>query len=776
MEVTLTPPRPASRARPWWRVALRVAAVLIVFALALSLRLRATALLPPDFDEDDYLFAGQRFAQHLAAGDLAGVVEERAIFEHPPLTKLVYGLLLIGEGPQSYAEPVEWGKNATPSAPEIATQARTLRIFNALVGALTVAALAVINPLAGLLLAVNSWHIKYTSQAMLEGLPGLFAVFTLMLLRASRRNGDLPFWLAAAMLGLAAAGKYVYSIGAVGAVIWMLWRERRAQGVDRRGDGRVGRLPVDMRTALLTLAWGAVSLLVFYAANPSLWFDPLGRMRESLQYWTDYAAGAHVRSAGFGWAQPLVWMLGAVPWHPGVLPVLLDGLFALLGLLALREIWRTDRLLALWFIAGMLFLFVWQTKWPQYILPMLVPVSLMAAAWLQARGSVVSEGWRAWRRRDGWARRQERGALLWLLPTAILAAALIVYPLVVQTALSMTDFQVRHIRDGIPGLLAATAQGVLGLLPADGGGLLGFVTGYDSSGQPVLTQARAGSGPDYYGMGGIVFLLGWPDFLPILRFNVVWVVVTMALATVLGLWLASLLSRRGLRGRGLWQALFILPWAIPEFVGALTWNTLFDDAFGGINALTGGTTKWLSDPKPVLDVAGAVRPVAAQLSAWRLSPLGETLDFVAQGLTTNRPFWVMVLVGVWVAFPFMMLVSLAALRSVPAEVYDAARVDGADRWTLWRSITWPLIRPYIWSGVLLRGVLLFNAFHIALMLISDPQRVGTTTIAEVGYFVMRYDSAYSFAALLNSVVLAVAVILIWLFNRQTRVAQGVDYV
>jgi ABC-type sugar transport system permease subunit len=772
MEVSLAPSRTRGRIRPRGRALLRVVAVALVFTLALFLRVRAAYTLPPDFDEDDYLRAGQIYARHIAAGDIAAIVDERVNYEHPPLTKLAFGAVLFAtQPPQSYATPVEAFSGSTEAKQEIAAQARPLRLFGAVVGAATAGVVALANPLAGLLVAINSWHVKYTSQAMLEALPCLFATLALLTLRRWGRGGGGWWWAAAAAIGLAAASKYLYGVGAVAAVIWMLWRTRRpttdppttrfrflslskgsdsmGRAGDRRPTNRVGLWwsLVGGRWSIVA-AWCLLALLAFYAANPALWPDPIGRLRDTIVFNVGYTTGAQVQETGLGWAYQLVWLSSAVPWHPGIAPLLLDGLFALLGALAWRAIWRDERLLALWFAANLLFLFFWPTKWPQYVLALTVPISIAAAYWLQAAAPVAREHWRAWRRAD--AAHVQPGALLWLLPGITLFGVTVVYPLLLQGALSMTIFSARDLRGGVSGLWAAFLRGLAGLAP------------------PPKT-------PGYIGLGGMTFVLGWPDFLPVLRFNILWVAVSMMLATALGLWLATLLQRRGLRGRAFWRLLFILPWAIPEFVGALIFSTLFDDLFGPINALTGAKTDWLADTAPVLNAAALAQPVVDQLAAWRLAPLSETLAFVAGGLTTTKAFWVLVLLSMWVAFPFMMLIGTAALRTVPAEVYDAARVDGAGGWALWRAITWPLIRPTVLAGALLRGILLFNAFQIPLMLTNEPERAGTVTLAMVGYFAMRFDSDYTFAALLNTVVLGVAFLLIWLYNRRTRVVEGIEY-
>ena len=75
--------------------ALYVTLVLAILVLALGLRLRAVRLLPIDYDEDDYLGAAQRYAQFMAAGDVQGIVDYAYNYEHPPLSKLVYGLAIL---------------------------------------------------------------------------------------------------------------------------------------------------------------------------------------------------------------------------------------------------------------------------------------------------------------------------------------------------------------------------------------------------------------------------------------------------------------------------------------------------------------------------------------------------------------------------------------------------------------------------------------------------------------------------------------------------------
>lgn len=726
------------------RLALRALAVLVVFGLALFLRLRAVDGLPTDYDEDDYLRAGQLYAQHLAAGDIAGVVNERENYEHPPLTKLIYGALLLPRGPAAYADPVAAQKNDLlpkgPDAPRVRELARPLRTFSAYVGALSAALLALVSPPAGLLLALSSWHIKYTAQAMLEALPCLFATATLLALARSRRNGDAWFWLSAVALGLAAAGTYRYAAGGFAALGWVVWRARRAAPAGTR-----------LRPYGLVAGWLALALLVFYIFDPALWPDPLGRLRASILFNANYSAGQSVADAGFPWVQPIFWLLSALPWNPGAAPLRLDGLFGLAALLALPRMWRdgdrgalAPRLTALWLLANLGFLLLWPTKWPQYTLAMLPAAALAAARY----GADLLAGWRSRRPPGPSERRALRMAWPWLLPAGLLMLLVAAYPLLLQLGLAVSEFTLVNLRNGQLAFWQALGRGFLSLPPAEKNPL------------------------NYVGMGPLAFA-GF--LLPVLRFNILWVAATMALATWLGLSLARLLNQPGLRGRRAWRTLFILPWAIPEFVAALLWQTIFDDNFGALNNLLGTQIKWLSDPTPLIDLAAAARPLGALLVRLRLAPLGESLIFIAEGLSPPKAFWALTLVGAWVCFPFMLLVGSAALRAVPAEVYDAARIDGADRRTIWRRITWPLIAPAVWGGVLLRGALLFNAFYLPQLLVglSNVDRTGTVTLALIGYFTATY-SEYSSAAFINTIVLIAAGLLIWLFSRQTGALQGAE--
>ena len=364
--------------------ALYVTLVLAILVLALGLRLRAVRLLPIDYDEDDYLGAAQRYAQFMAAGDVQGIVDYAYNYEHPPLSKLVYGLAILPL-PQAPLLP-ERSATLPPASKLPQPHMRVARTVSTVLGALEVLALALLNPLAGLFLAIHTWQIKYTSQIMLEPLPSLMSALAVLCyfkagsVPAGRNRRSLGWLILSGIaLGLTAASKYTYCVVGLAIAVDIGLQIFRPTAADSQQF-----IPRKSAVRFLLL-WGLISLAVFFVADPRIWSDPLSRLTQSLVYHGDYAQSAHVREYSFPSWQPLIWLLETVPWHPGVFVVALDPLIAILAALGLGRLWRKYRVFALWLAIGFGFLLIWPTKWPQYILTITVPVCLAAAEGFQGR-------------------------------------------------------------------------------------------------------------------------------------------------------------------------------------------------------------------------------------------------------------------------------------------------------------------------------------------------------------------------------------------------------
>ena len=219
------------------------AAIVLVALVALSARLIAVERLPPDFDEDDYLRAGQQIATGLQAGDPFVVTRDNYRTEHPPLAKLVTGLAIA---PLPPAPEIPDRPTTAPPANDLPEPQLTVaRLANAVFGVAAAVLLAVVSPLGGLFLAVHTWTIKYTSQVMLESVPAFLALLAVVCASRAWRTelrGRRRAWLVAAAVafGMACASKYLYGVAGLAIVLDWLWRTRARPA--RAADGGA-RLP-----------------------------------------------------------------------------------------------------------------------------------------------------------------------------------------------------------------------------------------------------------------------------------------------------------------------------------------------------------------------------------------------------------------------------------------------------------------------------------------------------------------------------------------------------
>jgi ABC-type sugar transport system permease subunit len=733
------------------RTLIKLLTLLLVVAVALLLRLRAVELLPVDYDEDDYLRAAQQMATAVQDGHWARLTELNYRPEHPPLAKLAYALALVPLDPA--AEIPDRPTTAAPAASLPQPHLRAARLTAAGFGVLEALALALVSPLAGLFLAIHTFTIKYTSQVMLEALPALTSLLSILAYsRAWRRPGGATpepgsaaqrpaiGWLAlsAMLLGITVASKYLY--GVVGLAILFHWIMHTGRGPARQPSfAALGRWLGPL------LLWGLLVGSMFLAANPYLWPAPLSRLAESILFHGSYASGEAVRRAGFPLWQPLVWAFSSVPWHPGVFVVALDLLIGLLALGGLKRLWQRHQIFALWLGIGLAFLLVWPTKWPQYVLLLSAPLCLAAAEGFQA---LIWEPGRARLQRSrpadaqvqpgrgdraGSAAGQWRQVLPWLLPGALVLTLIALFPMIYQAAMALTDFNAISIRDGISG--GVWREVWLGLT----GQVEPVVVELFSPGRPSSREVH------YAGPGLFLQLLGNLDATSLLVFEVLWTGLSVSLQAALGLAAALLLIRPGVRFANGWRALFILPWAIPEFVAALIWLRLFQPDTG-----------WLS-------LAAAHLPAGAlQLpNTWRNSP--------------DLALIVMLVAGTWYGFPFMMLAATAALKLIPGEVYEAAALDGASGWQLFQRITWPLLLPLLVPALLVRGIFAFNQFYLFVVM-NPPFPLSTLAVTSFFLFNTNFGGGlFAVSAAINLLAVVFLVLFVFWFDRRTLATEGVTY-
>ena len=176
-----------------------------------------------------------------------------------------------------------------------------------------------------------------------------------------------------------------------------------------------------------------------------------------------------------------------------------------------------------------------------------------------------------------------------------------------------------------------------------------------------------------------------PEFWSSVYYGVVYAAVTMAFQLVLGV-AAALLLNEAFRGRNLLRGVVLFPYLIPTIVAVILWKWLLNDSYGLVNHL--------------LLVAGFVRtPVA-----W----LGK--DYIMSSL---------IITSVWQFFPFVVVTYLARLQTIPPELYEAARVDGATAWRRFLHVTLPATRTVLFVIILLRSIWMFTKFDTVWLMAGD---------------------------------------------------------
>jgi arabinogalactan oligomer/maltooligosaccharide transport system permease protein len=225
----------------------------------------------------------------------------------------------------------------------------------------------------------------------------------------------------------------------------------------------------------------------------------------------------------------------------------------------------------------------------------------------------------------------------------------------------------------------------------------------------------------YVGLANFINILGSTDYAvtdPLsfwftLAVTVMWTVVNVFMHVSIGIALALMLRRPWMRLRGVYRVLLIVPWAVPNYITALIWKGMFHKQFGAVN----GLLVWLG-----------LEPVSWFSHFW---------TSFAANVATNT----------WLGFPFMMVVTLGALQSIPGELEEAAEMDGATAVQRFFSITLPLLKPALLPAVVLGGVWTFNMFNI-IFLVSGGEPGGSTEIliSEAYRWAFSRQEQYGYAA------------------------------
>ena len=289
-----------------------------------------------------------------------------------------------------------------------------------------------------------------------------------------------------------------------------------------------------------------------------------------------------------------------------------------------------------------------------------------------------------------------------IAPAFVGLIGLIIYPLLWELNVSFTNMSLRNLRD--PGFLGLTQDMFLGVD--------NYVRVFTA---PVLQQAT---------------------FFQVLWQTVLWTVLNVTFHVLGGLGLALLLHRQ-MRGKGIYRALIVLPWATPQIVALAVWRTELHSEFGMVNQLLAN--------------------IGIDGPGWLIDPFWN--------------FFAMVMVNVWLGIPFMMVILLGGLQSIPSDLYEAAEIDGASSRQSFRHITLPLLAPVLTPAIILGVVWTFNNFNVPFVINQNELETSDTLVTGLFRAAFQYNR-YGFAGAYAFVIFAILLLFVIFYVRRSGALKG----
>ena len=243
-----------------------------------------------------------------------------------------------------------------------------------------------------------------------------------------------------------------------------------------------------------------------------------------------------------------------------------------------------------------------------------------------------------------------------------------------------------------------------------------------------FTNRVVGNPGHWIGFDNFRYLRTSPSFTRSIRNTITLVLVTDAAKLAIGLGLALLVNQK-IRGRGIFRAFIMIPWAMPGFVAFLTWRVLYQPIGGGIN-----------------------------LILVRTGIHTGVIDWLGQKSTAMPA---VIIATVWRGFPFWFISLLAALQAVQPDLHEAARVDGANTIQRFWSVTFPAIRPVILITTLLSSIWTANSFENIYLLTQGGPSDATMVFPVLAYFGMQTQRLGEAAAVSVAMVPVLAILVIF---------------
>lgn len=220
--------------------------------------------------------------------------------------------------------------------------------------------------------------------------------------------------------------------------------------------------------------------------------------------------------------------------------------------------------------------------------------------------------------------------------------------------------------------------------------------------------------PKFNGIDNFIRIFSSADLYIVTLRTIIWTIINVSFHISVGVFLAILLNRK-LPGKNVLRVLLMIPWAVPEYISALAWKGMFQSQFGAVNLLLGQIgiqgPSWLTEP------------------TWTLAAC--------------------ILTNIWLGIPFMMLITLSGLQSIPQELYEAGNMDGVNSWQKFKHITLPLLKPVLLPAAILGTVWTFNKVTIIIIMTNGTSNENThilvTKVFRDAFNFFNYGKAAAFS-------------------------------
>ncbi|TDO94200.1 carbohydrate ABC transporter membrane protein 1 (CUT1 family) [Halanaerobium saccharolyticum] len=203
-------------------------------------------------------------------------------------------------------------------------------------------------------------------------------------------------------------------------------------------------------------------------------------------------------------------------------------------------------------------------------------------------------------------------------------------------------------------------------------------------------------GKTFVGLRNFIKIFNDETFFKSLKFTLLFTVVAVSMETIIGMIFANIMNRK-LPGQGIIRTSVLIPWAIPTIISGLMWKFMYSQQYGIINHIF-----------------------------LKLQFIKEAIPWLSDSFVAVIA---VIIADVWKTTPYMSLLILSGLQTIPIQLYEAAAIDGANRKDIFLKITLPLIKPVLSVAILFRVLATFRIYDLIAVLTSGGPANATQSLS-----------------------------------------------